>query len=44
MYTLTTSGKLDVWDLKFFDKAFSYKFMKKAKKLYMYKDNLLICF
>jgi hypothetical protein len=44
MFTLTTSGKLEVWDLKCFDKVLSYKFMKKAKKLYLYKGNLLICF
>ena len=33
-----------MWDLKSFEKAFSYKFMKKAKKLYVYKEDLLICF
>ena len=26
------------------EKVFSYKFMKKAKKLYVYKEYLLICF
>lgn len=27
-----------------FEKVFSYKFMKKAKKLYVYKGYMLICF
>lgn len=33
-----------MYDLKIIEKVLSYKFMKKAKKLYTYKNYLMICF